>query len=383
MRHVAVCFAVLMIAGSAFAQVGGTGSIEGTVTDPSGAAVANAAVTATNVATGAETARKTTEAGVFVLPLLPPGEYNVTVKANGFQTLTQAHVIVEALATVGMNAKLQIGAASQEVTVTDQPSILKSDDVALGSSVDNRVYDALPLAMNGAARDPSAFAGLAIGVNTYSTQAAGPSTGSFNGGQPYQNEVYIEGLPLTSAGTESDTRNLAFGISVEAVDQFQVQTSGAKAMYEGQGVENYVFKSGTNQFHGGVFEYFRNTDFDARGFFAATTPVEHQNEFGGTIGGPVMKNKMFFFGSYDGYRYDSASPPGYQSIPTTAERNGNFSAFPQIIYDPTSASGSKARVPFPGNTIPTNRISTISQSFQSYLPAPTNGSIQNNYLASL
>ncbi len=186
--------------------------------------------------------------------------------------------------------------------------------------------------------DPSAFAGLAVGVNTYSTQAAGPSTGSFNGGQTYQNEVYIEGLPLTSAGTESDTRNLAFGVSVEAVDQFQVETSGAKAMYEGQGVANYVFKSGTNQFHGGVFEYFRNTDFDARGFFALTTPIEHQNEFGATISGPIKKNKLFFFGNYDGYRFDSATPPGYQSIPTAAERGGDFSAFRSSIYDPTSAT---------------------------------------------
>src|SRR5664279_3978694 len=108
----------------------------------------------------------------------------------------------------------------------------------------NDVYDALPLAMNaaGSPRDPSAFAGLAVGVNNYSTQAAGPSTGSFNGGQTYQNEVYIEGLPLTSAGTESDTRNLAFGVPVEAVDQFQVETAGAKAMSEGQGVSNYIFK---------------------------------------------------------------------------------------------------------------------------------------------
>src|SRR5579863_941295 len=383
MRHVAVCFSLLIFAGSAFAQVGGTGSIEGTVTDPSGAAVANAAVTATNVATGAETARKTTEAGVFVLPLLPPGEYNVTVKANGFQTLTQAKVIVEALATVGMNAKLQIGAASQEVTVTDQPSILKTDDVALGSSVDNRVYDALPLAMNGSARDPTAFAGLSIGVNTYSTQADGPSTGSFNGGQPYQNEVYIEGLPLTSAGTESDTRNLAFGVSVEAVDQFQVETAGAKAMYEGQGVENYVFKSGTNQFHGAAFEYFRNTDFDARGFFALTTPIEHQNEFGATIGGPIKKNKLFFFGNYDGYRFVSATPPGFQTIPTGPERVGDFSAFPQLIYDPQSATGSGVRTQFPSNAIPASRISKVAQSFQSYLPATTNSAITNNYLATL
>jgi hypothetical protein len=375
--------AILLSTFTAAAQVGGTGSIQGTITDPSGAVVAGAEVTATNAATGVVTVRKSTDAGYYVLPLLPAGEYTVSVKAPGFQSLSQEHVVVDALANVGLNPRLQLGEATQSITVEAGGSILKTDDVTLGSSIDNDVYDALPLAMNGSARDPTAFAGLAVGVSNYTTQAAGPSTGSFNGGQIYQNEVYIEGLPLTSAGTESDTRNLAFGVSVEAVDQFQVETSGAKAMYEGQGVANYVFKSGTNQFHGGVFEYFRNTDFDARGFFATSTPIEHQNEFGGTIGGPIKKNKAFFFGSYDGYRYDSASPPGYQSIPTTAERTGDFSAFPQLIYDPTSAVGSSPRSPFPNNMIPASRISSISQSFQSYLPAPTNGGIQNNYLATL
>ncbi len=383
MRHIAIWFALCLFASSAFAQVAGTGSIEGTVTDPSGAIVPGASVTATNVATGVNAISKTTNSGVFAIPTLQPGEYIVTVVAPGFQTLKQQHVVVDALETVTVNPKLQMGQATQSVIVEAEPTVLKTDDVSLGSSMENQVYDSLPLAMNGSARDPTAFAGLSVGVDNYSTQAAGPSTGSFNGGQTYENEVYIEGLPMTSAGTEADTRNLAFGVSVEAVDQFQVETSGAKAMYEGQGVENYVFKSGTNQFHGGVFEYFRNTDFDARGFFAATTPIEHQNEFGGTFGGPIKKNKIFFFGSYDGYRYDSASSPGYQSIPTTAERTGNFSAFPQPIYDPTSATGSKVRAPFPNNTIPANRISPISQSFQSYLPAPTNGNIQNNYLASL
>jgi hypothetical protein len=335
------------------------------------------------VATGAATVHKTTSAGFFVLPLLPAGEYTVTASATGFQTLRHEKIIVDALQTVGLNLQLQIGPATQSVTVESAPTALKTDDVALGSSMQNDVYDALPLAMNGAARDPSAFAGLAVGVMNYSTQAAGPSTGSFNGGQTYQNEVYVEGLPLTSAGTESDTRNLAFGVSVEAVDQFQVETSGAKAMYEGQGVENYVFKSGTNQFHGGVFEYFRNTDFDARGFFALSTPIEHQNEFGGSIGGPIKKNKLFFFGNYDGYRFDSATPPGYQSIPTLAERSGDFSAFPQVIYDPTSATGTGVRTAFPGNVIPSNRISSVSKSFASNLPAPTNGNITNNYLATL
>ena len=383
MRHVAYCFALLLAAGSAFGQAGGTGTIQGTITDPSGAIVAGATVTATNLATGVRTDRKTTDAGFFVLSFLPAGEYSVTVTAAGFQTLTQPRVAVDALAVVGLDLKVQIGAASQSVTVEAAPSMLKTDDVALGGSIQNNVYDSLPLAMNASARDPSAFAGLVVGVNNYSTQPAGPSTGSFNGGQTYQNEVYIEGLPLTNAGTESDTRNLAFGVSVEAVEQFQIETTGAKAMYEGQGVSNYVLKSGGNQFHGGVYEYFRNTLFDARGFFAPTTPIEHQNEFGATISGPIKKNKIFFFGNYDGYRYDSATAPAFQSIPTAAERMGDFSAFPQVIYDPNSATGTAVRTPFPNNVIPSGRISPISQSLASYLPAATNSGIQNNYLAVL
>ncbi len=372
-----------MTLGSALGQVGGTGSIQGTVKDPSGAVVADAGVVTTNIATGVVTERKTTSAGFFVLPLLPAGQYSLVVTASGFQTVKQENLLLDALQTLDLNLTLPIGSANQSVTVDSAPSLLKTDDTALGSSMDNGVYDALPLAMNGAARDPSAFVGLASGVSNYSTQPAGPSTGSFNGGQTYQNEVYVEGLPLTSAGTEGETRNLAFGVSVEAVDQFQVETSGAKAMYEGQGVSNYVLKSGTNQFHGGVFEYFRNTIFDARGFFALTTPIEHQNEFGGSIGGPIRKNKMFFFGNYDGYRFVSATPPGFQTIPTTAARLGDFSAFPQLLYDPTSASGTAVRTPFPNNTIPASRISKVSQSLQSYLPAPSNGNITNNYLATL
>ena len=386
MRYLSLSFALLVAAASAFGQAGGTGTIQGTVTDPSGAVVAGASVIATNMATGIQTDRKTTDAGFFALALLPAGEYTVTVKAAGFQTFTQERVVVDALQVVGLSAKLQIGLASQSVTVEAAPSALKTDDVALGSSMENNVYDSLPLAMNaaGSPRDPSAFAGLAVGVDNYSTQAAGPSTGSFNGGQTYQNEVYIEGLPLTSAGTEADTRNLAFGVSVEAVEQFQVETAGAKAMYDGQGVENYVLKSGGNQFHGGVYEYFRNTDFDARGFFAAVLPADHQNEFGATISGPIRKNKLFFFSNYDGYRLVSATTPvGYQSIPTTAERTGDFGAFPQLIYDPTSSTGTAARTPFPNNLIPTSRLSKASQSFQSYLPPPTNGNITNNYLAVL
>lgn len=389
----AISFLVLlMLSVAALAQVGGTGSIQGTVTDASSAVISGATVTATNVATGTATVRKTSDSGFFVLPLLPAGEYQVKVEAPGFETLSQSGVVVDALAVVGLNPQLKIGAINESTVVTTQPTMIKTDDVALGSSIGSKVYNTLPLAMNKSARDPSAFVGLSVGVNSYSTQAAGPSTGSFNGGQPNQNEGYVEGLPLTSAGTEGDTRNLAFGISVEAVDEFQVQTAGGKSMYDGQGVSNYVIKSGTNNFHGSAYEYLRNTAFDARPYFSPTLPPEHQNEFGFNIGGPIKKNKIFFFGNYDGYRYSAASLPNAQTIPTAAERTGDFSAFPQAIYDPQStvcdSSGVCTRTQFSFNgvlnVIPPTRLSSVSKSYESYLPTNfANGNIASNYIATL
>ena len=381
--------AALLAVAIATAQVGGSGTIQGTVTDPSGAVVAGATVTAANVETGVQTSRKTTDSGFFVLSPLQPGEYTVTVKAEGFQTLTQKNMVVVALGTIGLNPKLQLGTSSQSIVVTDAPPLLHTENATLGSSMENNLYAALPLAMNGVPRDPTQFIALVPGVNNASTQAAGPTTAAFNGGQTYHNEVYLEGIPLTSAGTQGDTRYLAFAVSVDAVEQFQVETNGAKAQYQGQGVENYVLKSGTNAFHGAAFEYFRNTALDARGFFPAKRAIDHQNEFGGLIGGPIKKNKLFFFTNHDRYKYNSGLlNPTLQSIPTVAQRTGNFSELPatQIIYDPRSQTCAGAvctRTPFSGNIIPTNRISSISQSLQSYLPAPTNSNIVNNYLPSL
>ena len=389
MRVFLSCLLTAIAAVVATAQVGGSGTIQGTVTDPSGAIVGGAAVVATNVETGVQTSRKTTDAGVFVLSPLQPGEYTVTVTADGFQTLTQKGMIVVALGTLGWNPKLVLGTASQSITVEDAPPQLHTDDVTLGASMENKLYSSLPLAMNGVPRDPTQFIALVPGVNNASTQAAGPTTAAFNGGQTYHNEVYLEGIPLTSAGTQGDTRYLAFAVSVDAVEQFQVETNSSKAQYQGQGVSNFVLKSGTNAFHGAAFEYFRNTALDARGFFPQARPIDHQNEFGGLIGGPIKKNKLFFFTNHDRYKYNSGLlNPTLQSIPTTAMRTGNFSELPasQVIYDPGSqacAGGICTRTPFSGNLIPANRISPISQSFASYLPAPTNSNIQNNYLPAL
>jgi hypothetical protein len=397
-KAILLCVLLTLAAGTreAAAQTNGTGSIEGTVTDPSGSVVVNASVTAVNTLTGVKTAAVSTGSGHFVLSLLQPGPYTVIIAAPSFSTLTQEHVIVDALQSVALNPRLSLGTANESIIVTSEPPMLMTEDVKLGSSMENETYDSLPLAMNQSARDPSAFIGLAVGVNTFSVQAAGPSTASFNGGQTYQNETYVEGLPLTSAGTESDTRNLAFGISVEAVEQFQVAINGSEASYDGQGVSNFVVKSGTDKFHGGVYEYFRNTIFDARTFFSTVVPTEHQNEYGGSISGPILRNKLFFFANYDGYRFDSAIAPSLQNIPTTAERTGDFSAFSTFpIYDPTTCTSmtsagvcnGRAQLSYLGvlNVIPPSRLSKAAQSFESYLPtlAPTNTAITSNYLATL
>lgn len=370
-----------------FAQMGGTGSIQGVISDPSSAPIPNATVTATNVATGVATTRNTTSAGYYVLAPLTPGSYNVTASAPGFSQTLQQNVVVDALAQVGLNLSLKIGATNQEVTVSAAPPQLDTSDASEGQTVRNDIYDALPLEMGNAPRDPTAFTSLLPGVSTSS--ATGNTAGNVLGAQEHSQEIYVEGLPTTNPSAEGESRTLGLGVSVEAVDQFQLESASTSVMYQGQGASNYVFKSGTNEFHGAGYEYLRNTAFDARGFFATNTPAEHQNEFGFNIGGPIKKNKIFFFSNYDGFRFTQGAQPSLASIPTIAERSGDFSALLASgikIYDPNSTvctGGVCTRTAFPGNIVPASRISPISQSFQSFLPTPINTNLQDNYLESV
>jgi hypothetical protein len=382
---VAAVFLAFGLGGTVGAQIGGSGSIQGVVSDSTGAVVPGASVTATNVATGVAATRTTTPAGYYVISPLSAGEYAVSVSATGFQKVTQQHVVVDALAQVGLNLTLVVGQTSEQITVSAAPPPLNTTDASMGQTVRNDVYGALPLAMGNAPRDPTSFTQLLPGVSTSSQ--TGNTAGNVLGGQDHSQEIYVEGLPTTNPSAAGESRTLGLGISVEAVDQFQLETAGTAAMYQGQGASNYVLKSGGNQFHGSGFEYFRNTALDARGFFAPVRPVEHQNEFGFNISGPVKKDKIFFFANYDGFRFTQQAQPSFASIPTTAERNGDFSALPVRIYDPAStvcsAGGVCTRQAFPGNIIPQSRISAASQFLQSNLPAPSNSGLQNNYLQSV
>src|SRR5438093_6339245 len=362
------------------AQIGGSGSIQGTVVDTSNAAIPGATVTATNVATGIATVRPTTEAGVYALMPLAPGQYRVTVSLDGFRTFVRDGIIVDALSVVGLNVTLEVGGITQEVVVTAASPPLATADARLGQTIRNEVYTALPLVMNtGGPRDPTAFMFLMPGV-----QQVG-RWGNVMGGQDFTTDMYVEGVPITNAVVQGEGRNLQFGIPVDAVDQFQVETSGTAVTFNGQGATNFVVKSGTNTLHGSASEYFRNKALDAKAFCAPVKADDNQQEYGGTLGGPIRRNRMFFFTAYGGYRDRRQTPSALTSIPTLAERNGDFSALPVTIYDPRTTRSNPGgtgfvRDPFPNNIIPKDRISPISQYFQSFLPDPTNAGLQNNYL---
>lgn len=401
----AVCIFIATLGHYGLAQSGGKGTIQGTVSDPSGAVIHDALVSATLVSTGKTVSQKTTEAGFYALASLNPGVYTVTVTAGGFQTYVQENLTLDALQVFGLNAKLQVGSSTETVTITSAPPPLDTTNATLGNTMESESYESLPLNMGGAPRDPTAFVLLTAGVASSSAPYGG-----FNGGQGFYNENYLEGIPVTNAAAAGggNTASVSRGASVDAIDQFQVQTTGTSAAFQGQGVENYTLKSGTNQFHGRAFEYFRNTVLDTWGFLSkakinpatgtATKPVERQNEFGGTFGGPVLHDKLFFFFSYDAQRYLNGSNPSYLSVPTLAERAGDFRLFGQNIYDPTTTtcnvSGSvctrsqfisdSSNVGIPvgtPNVIPMSRFSPQMLYYQKFIPLPTNGAQTNNYLA--
>ena len=296
------------------------------------------------------TTRQTTEAGVYVLSPLAPGTYRVSVTLMGFETVVREGVVVDALAVVGLNLTLPVAGVKQEVVVTGETPQLATADARLGQTIRNEVYTALPLVMNtGGPRDPTAFMFLMPGV-----QSVG-RWGNVMGGQDFTNDTYVDGIPITNAVVQGEGRNLSFGISVESIEQFQVETSGTAVMYNGQGASNYVVKSGTNQFRGSVFEYFRNKALDSKAFFASAKPDDNQHEFGFTAGGPIRRSRMFFFSAYDGYRDRRQTEQRLVSVPTLAQRRGDFSALPVTIYDPRTTRPNPAGTGLHPRSLPGQR----------------------------
>ena len=404
---------------AAHAQTGGEAGIQGTVTDTTGAAIPGAIVTATNNATGIATTRKATSDGLYTISPIPTGLYTVRVTAAGFSTFVQDNLQANALVLTGLNVSMKVGAGNTEVTVTEAPPALDTTNAQLGLTIENDVYSALPIQMNNAQRDPTAFATLTPGAQGGTRLPIIGGTGNFLG------QLYLEGLPAETVSQQGDNRLVSQAMSVDAVDQFQVVTSTPSAEYSGAGSENFTMKSGGLQYHGQVSDFVRNTAFDAWSFTAkaATTknalgvvvpapkPVEHQNEFSASFGGhiPFTKN-MFFFVAYDRFHSRHGANYNLYTIPTALETQGDFTELAPgatpgtgetgtntasnapFLFDPTSTTcvGSTcSRTPFMGmkngiptyNVIPSSYISPISQKMESFLPAPTNSaSLTNNYL---
>lgn len=419
---VVLLFMGILLTCPLLSQIAGDGSIQGRITDPSGAVIPNATITVVDTATGLSTVAKSTSAGFYAFTTLPTGEYTVTVTAQGFNTAVQEHVQVNATLSVGLNFKMIVGRQTQKVTVTNTPPPLDTTNATLSEVMDNATYEQLPLIMNSGPLDPTAFVGLMQGVSN------GGRSGVFNGAGGsggYTDEIYMDGVPLTMIGQQGDNRNVQLGVGLDAVNQFQVVTSGASAQYSGLGVTNWTMKSGTNQYHGSAYTAFRNTAFDAWSYFAkaatirtlvnglpatvpAPKPAEHQDEISLTFGGPVRiphfydgRNKLFFFVNYVYFHETLGVNPQLVSVPTSRERAGDFTQLSDgaKIYDPTTTSATCATQPgtctnqqFMGtlngiptpNVIPAAEISPQAKYMLKFLPLPTNDNVtQNNLLSGL
>lgn len=324
------------------AQLAGNGEITGTVTDASGAVIPNATVTVTATATKQVIVRRTTSAGDYTVTPLPPGTYNVTVTASGFEKYVQENVSVNALEKISLNIGLTVGAANETVTVTTLPPNITTTDATLGGAMELQMYANLPLQMSqGGSGTPDQrratdFEYLLPGVqnnwvgSNNSTQASGIINGS--GPAAGAEEVYIDGVDMSTPQSVGDPRFVWTAMGVDAVSQFQVLTAGWGAQYGGQGVENFSVKQAGNSFHGSVYEYFRNAALDAWQFAAkkptpntqgtviqgGIKPRENQNEYGIVLDGPIIKNKLFLFYNYGQYREAAGPTVQAQTAPTCA-----------------------------------------------------------------
>ncbi len=427
-----VIFSVILTLPAA-AQLSGTGSISGTVTDPTGAVVPNATVTATNIDTNVKTVRTTTGAGDYSITPLIPGNYMIVIAARGFEGYKQENIVVNALTIVPVSAKLTIGQSNDTVTITDAPPVLETEDATLGGVMDNEMYSNLPLQMGAGGqadqRRATDFEYLMPGVQqNFTSNNVTSNSGIVNGSGPSGgvSEIYIDGVNLPEADQVGDPRFTWTAIGVDAVEQFQVQTTGISAVYGGQGIQNYSIKSGSNKIHGSLYEYNRNTLFDAWQFTAKTPtlnaagqtvaggikPREIQNEFGIVLSGPILKDKIFLFGNYGQYRYQHGATYAAMTIPTSAElgynqagalqQDADFTGYAKAtgahIYDPsTQTPGCNGttipcvRQPFQdmvngvltNDVIPVNRISQAASFYNKFLlpyEAITNQTTYSNNL---
>ena len=372
--------ACLLLASSATAQVG-AGALAGNVADQAGAPVPGAAVTITAVGTGTSRTTFTSPDGAYVVTGLSPGRYRVQVALDGFRPLTREGVQLATGETVRLDLQLEVGGVAEAVTVIADAPLLRSESSGLGHVVDNRKIVDLPL--NG--RSFISLATLVPGVAVPPPPAA--PLPRINGGRPRTNEYLFDGISVL----QPEPGQVAFFPNVDAIQEFKIESNSPPAEFGrfNGGVVNLTTKSGSNAVRGTAFEFLRHESLNARNFFAASNPVKpkfRRNQFGGVLGGPIRRDRTFFFVDYQGQR-QTIGRTVISTVPTTLQRQGIFTEAiagrVPVIYDPRTtvpiAGGGVTRNQFAGNAIPLDRIDPVARALLERYPLPTSGGTANNY----
>ena len=356
--------------------------IRGTITDSSGASIAGAHVTATNISTGVSSSTVSSSEGTYNIVGLTPSHYSVVVEASGFKK-AQTEVIVEVAKLSNLNIQMQLGSVNETVNVSAATISLETSSPAIGATLEPELVRVAPLEISSLARQIDSFISLAPGVQSYSFNGGNsPTSHNINGGVNWENEVQFNGIPVVFVDYSGSQTYI--NPPYESVSEFRVNSSTFDARYGlGQGSVTYSMASGTNALHGDVFEILRNQFFDSSGFFPTrfvhghpAPPVNQENDYGFTVGGPVYiphvydgRNRTFFHFSLDLFRQNLAQNT-IGTVPTPAMKNGDFSQFVNAsgnlipIYDPQTGQ------PFPGNIIPKSRFSPLALALLPDIPDP-------------
>lgn len=365
------------------------GSLVGTVTDPSGALVPNASVSATDVDTGQVRQDTTDPSGRYNIVNLQPGTYTVTIVASGFRKAEETNVVITPNTVNRVDIHLVIGQSSEQVSVSAEAVELQTDKADTHTEITSTAVNNLPISGSGY-RNYQSLIDLTPGAQPSSfynsqTDVPGiPLNTHINGGNGQTNVTTIDGAESINVWLPQYTGYVA---PAETIDVVNVTTSAADASQglAGSSSITVVTKSGTNELHGSAFEYHNDQHLNARNFFlpaGTQIPVGIYNNYGGSIGGPIVKNKLFYFGSFDGTN-QKASGNGLFTVPTADQRAGNFSAYNTPIYNPYSGNQADGtgRTVFAGGIIPPSYISPQALALQNYYPLPNLPGTTNNYSA--